>query len=268
MNVIKITDLNIPELALYTGASENQLLSRAEPDKAVFMAESPYVISLALDEGFEPLSVLVQENKLDSHVLKRCGDVPIYAAEKDVLEKLTGYCLTMGMVCAMRRPAPRGVAEVCCGSRIAVLEHIMNPTNVGAIFRSAAALGMDGVLLSSDCADPLYRRAVRVSMGTVFQIPWAYFDKNEPKENIKLLSEFGFTTVAMALTDQSLSLRDKRLKEYEKLAVVLGSEGTGLSEQTVLACDHTVKIPMFYGVDSLNVAAAGALAFWELGNQQ
>ena len=268
MQITHITDLNLPELDVYVRASENQLVNRHEPDKGIFIAESPYVISLALDAGCTPLSMLAEQSMLSHEVVSRCPDIPIYTADRAVLTALTGFQLTLGLLCAMRRPKPKRVEEICKNAkRIAVLEHIMNPTNVGAIMRSAAALGMDAVLLSADCSDPLYRRAARVSMGTVFQIPWGYFDKNEPYKNVELLKSLGFHTVAMALTDASLSIRDKRLAGYEKLAVVLGSEGEGLTEQTVKACDHTVKIPMYHGVDSLNVAAAGALAFWELGNK-
>ncbi len=266
MSIIEITDLNIPQLDAYTTATENQLVNRLEPDKGIFIAESPYVIELALNGGCTPLSMLVEQSMLTHKIVQRCNDIPVYTAPHDVLIGLTGYNLTFGMLCAMRRPTPKTVTEICKTTRkIAVLEHIMNPTNVGAIIRSAAALGMDAVLLSDDCADPLYRRAARVSMGTVFQIPWGYFDKNEPHRNITLSQSLGFTTVAMALTDQSIPINDPRLAGLEKLAVVLGSEGEGLSPQTIQACDFTAKIPMYHGVDSLNVAAASALAFWELG---
>lgn len=268
MKIIEITDLNIPALDVYTKATENQLVNRLEPDKGIFIAESPYVIELALDAGCTPLSLLAEKGMLSHKAVARCGAIPVYTAEHDVLTNLTGYKLTFGMLCAMRRPTPKSVTDICKNARrIAVLEHIMNPTNVGAIIRSAAALGMDALLLSHDCADPLYRRAARVSMGTVFQIPWGYFDKNEPHQNIQLLQSLGFQTVAMALTDQSVSISDPRLSGHEKLAVVLGSEGEGLTPQTIEACNYTAKIPMYHGVDSLNVAAASALAFWELGGK-
>ena len=266
MNIIQITDFADPALDVYARTTENQLLNRANPDEGIFIAESPYVINLALQAGCQPLSVLAETGALSQPVLQKCKGIPIYTADNALLQQLTGFKLTLGLLCAMRRPAPRTVESVCRGAgRLAVLEHVMNPTNVGAIMRSAAALGMDGVLLSDDCADPLYRRASRVSMGTVFQIPWAYFDKGEPYKNIERLRSLGFQSVAMALREDSLSLRDPLLQQIPRLAIVMGSEGEGLTDRTISACDHTVMIPMAYGVDSLNVAGASALAFWQLG---
>lgn len=265
MKIIDITDFNAPELDIYARTTENQLLNRHEPDKGIFIAESPYIISCALDSGCQPISLLCEKSMLEHDVLRRLSDIPIYTADSDILTGITGFKLTLGMLCAMKRPAPKSVKELCKSAlRIAVLEHIMNPTNIGAIIRSAAALGFDAVLLSDDCSDPLYRRAARVSMGSVFQIPWAYFDKGESYKNIEFLNSVDFKTVAMALTDDSISIDDKRISEYEKLAIVLGSEGEGLTKKTIETCDHTVKIPMYHGVDSLNVAAASAVAFWEL----
>lgn len=265
MNITEITDIKAPELDAFARLSENQLLHKYEPNGGVFIAESPYVIGLALDAGLVPVCVLAERSMLASEAVLRCGDVPVYTADSELLTKITGFNLTLGVLCQMKRPAPKSIADICKNAeRIAVLEHVMNPTNVGAIMRCAAALGIDAVLLSCDCADPLYRRAARVSMGTVFQIPWAYFGKNEPYKNIELLKSLGYKTAAMALTDNCIAIDDKRLSQYEKLAIVLGSEGDGLTESTVKACDHAVKIPMYHGVDSLNVAAASAVAFWQL----
>ncbi len=270
-NVIEITDFTAPELDVYARLSEGQLLNRAEPEKGMFIAESPRVIERALDAGCVPVSFLSEDRHIEKEakeILKRCGEIPAYVASFDVLTQLTGYKLTRGMLCAMYRPRLRTPEEVCRGARrIAVLESVVNPTNVGAIFRSAAALNMDGILLTSDCSDPLYRRSLRVSMGTAFQIPWTYFDKQItwPMEGQAFLKEQGFQTVAMALRDDTVNIDDPGLHKEEKLAIVLGTEGEGLTSQTIASCDYTVKIPMSHGVDSLNVAAASAVAFWELG---
>ena len=267
MNLIEITDFHAPELDVFARLTEAQLLNRFEPAKGMFIAESPKVIMRALDSGCQPVSLLVERSHINeeaAEAIARCGDVPVFTAPLDVLTQLTGFQLTRGMLCAMRRPAPRTVEQVLAGAkRIAVLEDVMNPTNVGAIFRSAAALGMDAVLLPSACTDPLYRRSARVSMGTVFQIPWTYIPK-ELTDWPAHLRSFGFKTAAMALTDDSVSIDDPHLLAEEKLAVVLGTEGDGLAAKTITDCDYTVKIPMAHGVDSLNVAAASAVAFWEL----
>lgn len=269
-NVIAITDFSAPELDVYARLTENQLLFRAEPDKALFVAESPVVIERALDAGCVPVSFLMETKHVmgkGSALIARCGDVPVYAAELDVLTQLTGFHLTRGMLCAMRRPKLPTVEQLCKDARrVAVLENVMNPTNIGAIFRSAAALGMDAVLLTSAGSDPLYRRAVRVSMGTVFQIPWTYLPQDMPYT--QCLKQLGFKTAAMALKDDSLSIADARLAAEERLAIVLGSEGDGLAADTIAACDYTVRIPMAHGVDSLNVAAASAVAFYQLGRTQ
>ena len=270
-NVIEITDFTAPELDVYARLSEGQLLNRAEPEKGMFIAESPRVIERALDAGCVPVSFLSEDRHIEKEakeILERCGEIPAYVASFDVLTQLTGYKLTRGMLCAMYRPRLRTPEEVCRGARrIAVLESVVNPTNVGAIFRSAAALNMDGILLTSDCSDPLYRRSLRVSMGTAFQIPWTYFDKQItwPMEGQAFLKEQGFQTVAMALRDDTVNIDDPGLHKEEKLAIVLVTEGEGLTSQTIASCDYTVKIPMSHGVDSLNVAAASAVAFWELG---
>ena len=270
-NVIEITDFTAPELDVYARLSEGQLLNRAEPENGMFIAESPRVIERALDAGCVPVSFLSEDRHIEKEakeILERCGEIPAYVASFDVLTQLTGYKLTRGMLCAMYRPRLRTPEEVCQGARrIAVLESVVNPTNVGAIFRSAAALNMDGILLTSDCSDPLYRRSLRVSMGTAFQIPWTYFDKQItwPMEGQAFLKEQGFQTVAMALRDDTVNIDDPGLHKKEKLAIVLGTEGEGLTSQTIASCDYTVKIPMSHGVDSLNVAAASAVAFWELG---
>ena len=270
-NVIEITDFTAPELDVYARLSEGQLLNRAEPEKGMFIAESPRVIERALDAGCVPVSFLSEDRHIEKEakeILERCGEIPAYVASFDVLTQLTGYKLTRGMLCAMYRPRLRTPEEVCQGARrIAVLESVVNPTNVGAIFRSAAALNMDGILLTSDCSDPLYRRSLRVSMGTAFQIPWTYFDKQItwPMEGQAFLKEQGFQTVAMALRDDTVNIDDPGLHKEEKLTIVLGTEGEGLASQTIASCDYTVKIPMSHGVDSLNVAAASAVAFWELG---
>ena len=271
VRTIEITDFNAPELDIYARLTENQLLNREHPEKGIFIAESPKVIERALDAGYTPLSFLVEKKHLETQaeqILRRCPDIPVYTAEFDVLTQLTGFQLTRGMLCAMRRPPLSAVKAVCEGARrVAILENVMNPTNVGAIFRSAAALNMDAVLLTPACSNPLYRRAIRVSMGTVFQVPWTYID-NWPQEGLRELKELGFKTAAMALNEDSVSIRDKNLLAEEKLAILLGTEGDGLADQTIADCDYTVRIPMSHGVDSLNVAAASAVAFWQLGNQE
>lgn len=265
-NIIEITDFSAPELDVYARLTENQLLCRADPSQALFIAESPLVIGRALDAGCVPVSALIETKHIEgkaSDLLRRCGDIPVYTAPLEVLTKLTGFHLTRGMLCAMLRPPLPTVEEVCASARrIAVLENVMNPTNVGAIFRSAAALGMDAVLLTSAGSDPLYRRASRVSMGNVFLIPWTYLPEGDW---VAQLHALGFQTAAMALRDDSLTLCDPRLAAAEKLAVVLGTEGDGLADGTIAACDYTVRIPMSRGVDSLNVAAASAVAFYQLG---
>ena len=275
IQTIHITDLSLPELKIYSAFSENQLLHYYEPDTGIFIAESPIVIGRALDAGYEPLSVLMEEHEQQGaafQVLERIAgiaDIPVYTAPMELLTGLTGFALTRGMLCAMRRKRLPSVETVCAGARrIAILENVVNPTNIGAIFRSAAALNMDAVLLTSGCSDPLYRRAVRVSMGTVFQIPWTIFDCGHawPQPAMEALHALGFKTAAMALTDQSVRIDDPSVMEEEKLAVVLGTEGDGLAKNTIAGCDYTIRIPMSHGVDSLNVAAASAVAFWQLGN--
>lgn len=267
---IEITDFAAPELDIYARATENQLVNRADPANALFIAESPLVIGRALDAGCVPVSFLMEPQHITgkgADILARCQpDIPVYTAPLDVLTRLTGFHLTRGMLCAIRRPPLPSVAEVCAGARrIAVLENVMNPTNVGAIFRCAAALGMDAVLLTQQGSDPLYRRASRVSMGNVFLVPWTYLP--EEADWTETLHELGFTTAAMALRQDSLRLDDPRLLRAEKLAVVLGTEGDGLADGTIVRCDYTVMIPMTHGVDSLNVAAASAVAFYQLGLQ-
>lgn len=272
-NIIEITDFAAPELDVYARLREVQLLNRQDPEQGIFIAESPRVIERALDAGCVPLSFLVEKKHLEQEartLMERCPESPFYTAEFDVLTQITGYKLTRGMLCAMWRPKPLSVEEVCAGThRIAILENVVNPTNVGAIFRSAAALNMDAVLLTPDCSDPLYRRSIRVSMGTVFQIPWTYFpeDASWPEEGMKLLKESGFKTVSMALRNDSVEINDPVLHAEERLAVILGTEGEGLASTTIADSDYTVKIPMSHGVDSLNVAAASAVAFWELGGK-
>ena len=283
LNVIEIKDFNAPELDIYARCTEARLLNKDHPEEGMFIAESPKVIGRALDAGYEPLSVLVEkkqmeENEETSQIMKRFDDtkVSIFTADFEVLTKLTGFKLTRGMLCAMRRKPLRKFQDLCDGiNRIAILENVQNPTNVGAIFRSAAALNMEAVLLSPGCSDPLYRRASRVSMGTVFQIPWTFIrDINEmrckreviwPKQAIAELKKLGYKTAALALTDDSVGIDDSELMKEEKLAVILGNEGEGLESETIALCDYTVKIPMTHGVDSLNVAAASAVAFWQLG---
>lgn len=266
-NLIEITDFFAPELDVYARLTENQLVNRADPENALFVAESPLVIGRALDAGCRPVSFLMERKHAEGKakgLLERCGDIPVYVADLSVLIKLTGFHLTRGVLCAMRRPPLPPVEEVCAGARrIAVLENVMNPTNIGAIFRSAAALNMDAVLLTSAGSDPLYRRAARVSMGNVFLIPWTYLPDGE--DFPALLHRLGFKTVAMALRKDALPLSDHRLMEEPRLAIVLGTEGDGLAPNTIAHCDYTVRIPMAHGVDSLNVAAASAVAFYQLG---
>ena len=297
-NIIEITDFNAPELDVYARLTENQLINRHEPEKGLFIAESPKVIERALDAGYIPVSLLLEKKHITgeaAEIVKRCGQIPIFTAEFDVLTKLTGFQLTRGVLCAMRRSKLPAIKDVCANAkRIAVLENIMNPTNIGAIFRSAAALNMDAVLLTTACSNPLYRRAIRVSMGSVFQIPWTYLDDENddynhvssmehthsvdftftkskrtfngyPKSNIARLKQLGFKTAAMALSNNSVSVDHPQLMAEDKLAIILGTEGDGLSPATIEECDYTVCIPMSHNVDSLNVAAASAIAFWQLG---
>ena len=274
-NIIEITDFAAPELDVYARLTEGQLKSRADLTKGLFIAESPNVILRALDGGYEPVSLLMERKHIEGQareVVARCGDIPLYTAPLSVLTELTGFPLTRGVLCAMRRRPLPDLETVLHGARrIAVLEDIMNPTNVGAIFRSAAALGMDAVLLTPSCSDPLYRRAVRVSMGTVFQIPWTHIGEeltDWPHPGLEKLHELGFKTAAMALRKDSVSIDDPGLMAEDKLAVVLGTEGEGLADGTIADCDYTVRIPMFHGVDSLNVAAASAVAFWQLSGRR
>ena len=273
-HIIEITDLSAPELAPYTRLTEAQLRNKLEPEKGIFIAESPKVIGTALDAGCEPLSFLMERRQIDgpaAGVLARCPDAAVYTADRSLLQALTGYALTRGVLCAMRRPQPRSVEALCKDARrVAVLEGIVDSTNIGAIFRSAAALNMDAVLVTPSCCDPLCRRAVRVSMGTVFQVPWTQIGSTAadwPEQGMQQLHALGFKTAAMALTDLSVSIDDAALAAEPKLAIVLGTEGDGLAHTTIAACDYTVRIPMSHGVDSLNVAAASAVAFWQLGKQ-
>ncbi len=281
IEIKEIVDLTLPELDPYTHLNENQLKHYYEPERGIFIGESHTVIERALLAGYEPLSVLLERRFLateGAEILRLCGErqetVPVYVSELEILSRLTGYHLTRGILCAFRRKVLPSVEEVCRGaSRIAVLENIENPTNVGAIIRSAAALDMDAVLLTPECADPLYRRAIRVSVGTVFQVPWTYigvpaWQGTWPEEGMDYLNRLGFRTAAMALRHDTVEIDDPELLREEKLAIVLGNEGDGLTEQTIAACDYTVKIPMSHGVDSLNVAAASAVAFWQLGHRR
>lgn len=271
-NIVEITDFHAPELDPYARLTQNQLRCRLEPEKGIFIAESPKVISRALDAGYEPVSLLMERRQITgpaAEILTRCGDAPVYTADRELLAGLTGFELTRGVLCAFRRPAPRSAEELCkAARRVAVLEGIVDSTNVGAIFRSAAALNMDAVLINPSCCDPLCRRAVRVSMGTVFQVPWAQLGETPadwPGQGLARLRAMGFKTAAMALSDRSVPIDDEALAAEPKLAIVLGTEGDGLAGSTIAACDYTVKIPMSHGVDSLNVAAASAVAFWQLG---
>ncbi|WP_294517317.1 RNA methyltransferase [uncultured Pseudoflavonifractor sp.] len=269
--LIEITSLDLPELEVFTRLTEAQLRNRLEPEKGIFIAESPKVIARALEAGYQPLSLLMERKHLAGQgreIMERCGDIPVYTGDNDLLAALTGYQVNRGILCAMRRPVLPTVEELCAGARrVAVLEGIVDSTNVGAIFRSAAALHMDAVLVTPTCCDPLYRRAVRVSMGTVFQIPWTRIGDSPadwPEKGLSRLNALGFKTAAMALSDDSVSIDDPALMAEDKLAIVLGTEGDGLSRSTIAHCDYTVRIPMSHGVDSLNVAAASAVAFWQL----
>ena len=273
-NIIEITDFHAPELDPYARLTQNQLRNRLEPEKGIFIAESPTVIDRALDAGYKPVSLLMERKQITgpaAGILSRCGDAPVYTADREMLAELTGFELTRGVLCAFRRPAPCPVEELCKNARrVAVLEGIVDSTNVGAIFRSAAALNMDAVLINPSCCDPLCRRAVRVSMGTVFQVPWGQLGETPadwPEKGMDILHSLGFKTAAMALSDRSVSIDDEQLAKEPKLAIVLGTEGDGLAAGTIASCDYTVKIPMSHGVDSLNVAAASAVAFWQLGKQ-
>ena len=270
-DIIEITDFEDPKLDVYARIKEIQLLNRANPEDGIFIAESPKVVERALDAGYEPISILVEKKHVEGEakqIIKRCGQIPVYTAEFDVLTKITGFKLTRGMLCAMHRRKLPSMREICENAkRIAVLEEVVNPTNIGAIFRSAAAMHMDAVLLTPACSNPLYRRAIRVSMGTVFQIPWTYLNADEKtpaKSYVQELHNLGFQTAAMALCDDSISIDDPVLETVEKLAIVLGSEGDGLTASTISDCDYTIRIPMSHDVDSLNVAAASAVAFWQL----
>lgn len=269
--IIELTDFSDPRLDVYARLTEAQLLNRFEPAKGMFIAESPKVIDRALNAGCQPVSLLMERKDIEGsakEIIARCGDIPLFTADREVLCQLTGYQLTRGVLCAMRRPSlPTVEAAVAGAKRIVILENVQNPTNVGAIFRSAAALGMDAVLLTPGCSNPLYRRSARVSMGTVFQIPWTFIGEEAadwPDAGMQKLHSLGFKTAAMALSDNSVSIDDPRLAQEQKLAIILGSEGDGLTDTTIADCDYTVKIPMYHGVDSLNVAAASAVAFWEL----
>ncbi|MBO4677731.1 MAG: RNA methyltransferase [Oscillospiraceae bacterium] len=273
--IIEVRDLDIPELEVYARLTETQLRSRVDPEKGIFIAETAKVVTLALEAGYQPVSLLMDRRRLEGQgraILERCGDVPVYTGERDLLSRLTGYTLTRGILCAMRRPQPRSAEEICSGAaRIAVLEDVTDSTNVGALFRSAAALGMDAMLLSPSCCDPLCRRAVRVSMGTVLLLPWARLgDRGEdwPGGGIARLHDMGFRVAALALREDAAVLGDPGLEKTEKLALLLGTEGDGLRQETIDLCDAAVRIPMSRGVDSLNVAAAGAVAFWQLGNKE
>lgn len=273
-NIIEITDFHAPELDPYARLTQNQLRNRLEPEKGIFIAESPKVIDRALDAGYKPVSLLMERKQITgpaAGILSCCGDAPVYTADREMLAELTGFELTRGVLCAFRRPAPRPVEELCKNARrVAVLEGIVDSTNVGAIFRSAAALNMDAVLINPSCCDPLCRRAVRVSMGTVFQVPWGQLGETPadwPEKGMDILHSLGFKTAAMALSDRSVSIDDEQLAKEPKLAIVLGTEGDGLAADTIASCDYTVRIPMSHGVDSLNVAAASAVAFWQLGKQ-
>ena len=270
-NIIEITDLTLPELSVFARLTEAQLRNKLEPEKGIFIAESPKVIKVALNSGYTPISLLMERRHIEgdaAEIIARCPGIPVYTADREVLAGLTGYELTRGVLCAMRRPLLPSVEEVCRNTRrVAVLEGIVDSTNIGSIFRSAAALHMDAVLLTPSCCDPLCRRSLRVSMGTVCQVPWTRIGENKtdwPERGLAKLSSLGFKTAAMALSDDSVSVDDPSLMAEEKLAIILGTEGDGLSPTTIAACDYTVMIPMSHGVDSLNVAAASAVAFWQL----
>lgn len=274
-NIIKIKEFDAPELDVYARLPEVQLLRYYEPQPGLFIAESPKVIERALDAGYEPVSLLMEERHIETEgakAIQKCGDIPVYTAEFEVLTRLTGFKLTRGMLGVMRRKRLPDIRQTIADKRrIAILENVVNPTNVGAIFRSAAALGMEAVLLTAGCSDPLYRRASRVSMGTVFQVPWTMMDAKSciwPQDAMAILKEEGFKTAAMALKEDTVSIDAPELLKEDKLAVILGTEGDGLADSTIADCDYTVKIPMMHGVDSLNVAAASAVAFWELGKTE
>lgn len=269
--IIEIKDLNEAGVEVFSRLTEAQLRNKLEPEKGIFIAESPKVINLALNEGYEPVSLLMERKHITGQgreIAERCGDIPLYTADSDVLERLAGYQLTRGVLCAMKRPKLPSVELLCKDARrVAVLENIMDSTNIGAVFRSAAALNIDAVLVTPCCCDPLCRRAVRVSMGTILQVPWTRIGENQgdwPQAGLARLNAMGFKTAAMALSDNSVSIDNPQLNSEERLAIVLGTEGDGLSAQTIAQCDYTVKIPMAHGVDSLNVAAAGAVTFWQL----
>lgn len=273
--IISVNELSIKELEVFCGLNEAQLLHYSEPDEGLFIAESPRVIERALDAGYQPVALLAEERYLTRDgggILPRVGDIPVYVCREEILRGITGYNLTEGMLCAMRRKKLHAPDRLCRNARrIALLENVVNPTNIGAIFRSAAAMGIEAVLLTPACADPLYRRAIRVSMGNVFLVPWGYITETQDEwlsRGMELLHSLGFKAAAAALREDTLDIRDERLKQEPRLAVLLGSEGDGLTEQTLCACDYTVKIPMTNGVDSLNVAAASAVAFWELAMRQ
>ena len=270
-NIIEIEHFDDPGLDAYARLTEAQLRNRLEPEKGIFIAESPKVIGTALDNGYEPVSLLMERRHIEGQgreIIRRCGDIPVYTADRSVLARLTGYELTRGILCAMRRPKLPTVEELLQNARrVAVLEGIVDHTNVGAIFRSAAALGVDAVLVTPTCCDPYYRRAIRVSMGTIFQVPWTRIGEelsDWPVKGIEQLHALGFKTAAMALSDNSVTIEDETLMAEPKLAIVLGTEGDGLSAKTIAHCDYTVRIPMAHHVDSLNVAAASAVAFWQL----
>ena len=270
-NIIKITDINAPELDIFVRLTGAQLRNKLEPEKGLFIAESPTVIEVALNSGCEPIALLTEDRLINTavaNIISRIGDIPIYTAKRDVLRNITGFELTRGALCAMRRPALPSVEEICKNARrVAVFEEVADSTNIGALFRSAAAFDIDAILITPTCCDPLCRRAVRVSMGTLFQVPWTKIGTEEsdwPSRGIEILKSLGFKTAAMALSDRSVSIDDHALMAEKKLAIILGTEGDGLKKETIASCDYTVKIPMSHGVDSLNVAAAGAVAFWQL----
>lgn len=267
MPIIEINNICAPELDIFARLTEAQLRNKRESEKGIFIAESPKVISLALNAGYAPVALLMERKHITGDgaaIIARCSDIPVYTADREILEQLTGYTMTRGVLCAIKRPTPLSASDICQNARrLAILDGIVDSTNIGAIFRSAAALGIDGILLTKSCCDPLVRRAVRVSMGTVFQIPWAYLPEDCPVFT-EYLKQFGFKSVAMALKDNSLSIDDPVLKSEERLAVILGTEGDGLGQNVIDSADYTVRIPMYHGVDSLNVAAASAVAFWEL----
>lgn len=270
-NIIEITDLAQPELAVYARLTEAQLRSKQHPEQGLFIAESAKVISLALDAGYEPVSLLMERRQLagQGELIHRCGPIPVYTGERELLSQLTGYQLTRGMLCALRRPPLPSMEQVCgAARRVAVLEDIADSTNVGAIFRSAAALNVDALLLTPGCCDPLCRRAVRVSMGTALLLPWTRLREGWPHPGLEILHEMGFTSASLALREDALSIADPRLQETDRLALILGAEGDGLSQSTIAACHYTARIPMSRGVDSLNVAAAGAVAFWQLWGEK